>query len=75
MFSVGNFARIASLCVGFRLGTLDGYFFNQNIWPNLNFPLEHQIKLVLMSEQLRRSHIANFAYKNSRFELTQSVIT
>ena len=44
-----NFARIASICVGFDLGTLHGYFFHQHFWPNLNFPLEYQIKLVLTS--------------------------
>ena len=47
MISFVNFARIASICVGFDLGTLDGYFFHQEFWPNLNFPLEYQIKLVL----------------------------
>ena len=47
MISFVNFARIASICVGFHLGTLHGYFFHQDFWPNLNFPLEDQIKLVL----------------------------
>ena len=46
----GNSARIASPCVCFHLGTLHGYFFHQDFWANLNFPLEHQIKLVLISE-------------------------
>ena len=49
MISFVNFARIASICVGFDLGTLHGYFFHQDIWPNLNFALEYQIKLVLNS--------------------------
>ena len=49
MISFVNFARIASICVGFDLGTLHGYFFHQDFWPNLNFPLEYQIKLVLSS--------------------------
>ena len=49
MISFVNFARIASICVGFDLGTLHGYFFHQDFWPNLNFPLEYQIKLVLTS--------------------------
>ena len=44
MISFINFARIASICVGFHLGTLHGYFFHQDFWPNLNFPLEYQIK-------------------------------
>ena len=48
MVSFGNFAKIASLFVGFDFGTLHGYFFHQDFWPNLNFPLECQIKLVLM---------------------------
>ena len=48
MISFVNFARIASICVGFDLGTLHGYFFHQDFWPNLNFSLEYQIKLVLM---------------------------
>ena len=47
MVSFVNFARIASICVGFHLGTLHGYFFYLDFWPNLNFPLEYQIKLVL----------------------------
>ena len=47
MVSFVNFVTIASLCVGFHLGTLHGYFFRQDFWPNLNFPLEYQIKLVL----------------------------
>ena len=49
MISFVNFARIASICVGFDLFTLHGYFFHQDFWPNLNFPLEYQIKLVLIS--------------------------
>ena len=49
MISFVNFARTASICVGFDLGTLHGYFFRQDFWPNLNFPLECQIKLVLKS--------------------------
>ena len=48
MISFVNFARIASICVGFRLGTLHGYFFHKDFWPNLNFLLEYQIKLVLI---------------------------
>ena len=47
MVSFVNFARIASLCVGFHFGTLHGYVFHQDFWPNLNFQLEYQIKLVL----------------------------
>ena len=47
MISFVNFARIASICVGFHLGTLQGYFFHQDFWPNLNFLLEYQIILVL----------------------------
>ena len=49
MVSFVNFARIASLCVGFHFGTLHGYVFHQDFWPNLNFQLEYQIKLVLKS--------------------------
>ena len=49
MVSFVNFERIASLCVGFYLGTLHGYVFHQDFWPNLNFQLEYQIKLVLIS--------------------------
>ena len=48
MISFVNFARIAIIHVGFDLGTLHGYFFHQDFWPNLNFPLEYQKKLVLM---------------------------
>ena len=36
MVSFVNFARIASIWVGFHLGTLHVYFFHQDFWPNLN---------------------------------------
>ena len=49
MIGFVNFARIANICVGFHLGTLHGYFFHQDFWPNLNFPLQYQIKRVLIS--------------------------
>ena len=49
MISFVNFSRIESICVVFHLGTLHGYFFHQDFWPNLNFPLEYQIKRVLKS--------------------------
>ena len=58
--SFGNFARIASFGVGFHLVTLHGYFFQQDFWPNLNFPLEHQTKLVkniLVYLTLKRSSV------------------
>ena len=49
MVSFVNFARIASLSVGFHFGTLHGYVFHQDFWPNFNFQLEYQKKLVLIS--------------------------
>ena len=52
-----NFASIASISVCFHLGTLHGYFLHQDFWPNLNFPLEYQIKLVLMSKEIFRLKI------------------
>ena len=52
MVSFVNFARIASLGVGFHLGTLHGDLFYQDFWPNLNFPLKYQAKLVLNSSFL-----------------------
>ena len=48
MVSFDNYSRIASICVGFHFGTLRGYFFHKDVWPNLNFALEYQIKLVLI---------------------------
>ena len=51
MTSFVNFARTASICVGLDLGTLHDYFFRQDFWPNLNFLLEYQIKLVLTLSQ------------------------
>ena len=56
MVSFVNFARIASICVDFHLGTLHGYFFHQDFWPNLNFPLECQIKRVL---KLKRTEMSD----------------
>ena len=52
MISFVNFAGIASICLGFHLGTLHGYFFHYDFWSNLNFPLEYQIKLVLIISDL-----------------------
>ena len=48
MVSFVNFARIAGICVGFHLSTLQHYFFHKDFWPNLNFPLKYQIKLVAL---------------------------
>ena len=48
MVSFVNFARIASIWVGFHLGTLHVYFFQPDFWQNLNFMLEYQIKLALI---------------------------
>ena len=48
MVSFVNFTRIASIGVGFQIGTLQGYFFCKDYWPNFNFPLEYQVKLVLI---------------------------
>ena len=45
MVSFVNFARIASICVGFHLRTLHDYFFHQDVWPNLNFLLEYKKNL------------------------------
>ena len=48
MLNFGNFARITSLSVGFHFGTLmHAYVFHSDFWPNLNFLLKNQIKLVL----------------------------
>ena len=40
MVSFANFATISSLSEGFLHGTLHGYFFHQDLWPNLNFSLK-----------------------------------
>ena len=42
-----SFCEDSKPCASFHLGTLHGYFFHWDFWPNLNFLLEHQIKLVL----------------------------
>ena len=38
MISFVNFARIASICVGFDLGTLHGYFFLLRLLTKFEFP-------------------------------------
>ena len=38
MISFVNFARIASMCVGFHLGTLHGYLFSQRPLAKFEFP-------------------------------------
>ena len=60
MVSFVNFARIASLCVGFYPSTSHDYFFHQDFWPNLNFPLEYPIKLVLIFKTDDPSNPKNF---------------
>ena len=67
MISFVNFARIASICVGFDLGTLHGYFFHQDFWPNLNFPLEYQIKLVLRPHLVARLVLSALALSSILF--------
>ena len=70
----GNFAKIASICMGFHPGTSHGYFFHSDFWPNLNFPLEHQIKLVLISKSdplmvtpsMGKSYLADFPITNAQ---------
>ena len=50
MVSFVNFSRIASICVGFHLSTLKGYFFSLRLLAKFEFPLEYQIKLVLKTK-------------------------
>ena len=38
MITFVNFARIASICVGFDLGTLHGYFFHLRLLAKFEFP-------------------------------------
>ena len=38
MVSFVNFARIASICVGFHFGTLRGYFFSLGLLAKFEFP-------------------------------------
>ena len=57
MVGLCNFAMIASLCVGFHPGTLHGYFFAKTFGPNLKFPLEHQINVVLIWKQADRFRV------------------
>ena len=71
MVSFNNFSRIASLCVGFHLGTLHGYIFDEDFWPNLNFLLEHKIKHVLIcfkvkKHLMKRGSLTFFLYKNEK---------
>ena len=62
MVSFVNFARIAVICEVFILVHCMATFFHEDFWPNLNFPLEYQIKLVLM--------IVNFKKFNAVSQLT-----
>ena len=47
MVSFGNFARIASLGVGFHLGTLHGYFFSTRLLAKFEFPARTSNKTCL----------------------------
>ena len=81
-----NFARIASICVSFDLGTLHGYFSHQDFWPNLNFPLEYQIKLVLRPRSLRtdlglnillyekQARLINSKYQHFNMDTLQTIL-
>ena len=62
MVSFVNSARIVVICVGFHLGTSHGYFFHKDFWPNLNFPLEYQIKLVLICMRVYSVISIQFCY-------------
>ena len=48
MISFVNFARIASICIGFGLGTLHCYFFHR-LLAKFEFPARMSIKVVLIS--------------------------
>ena len=47
MISFVNFARIASLGVGFHLGTLHGYFFSIRLLAKFEFPARTSNKTCL----------------------------
>ena len=72
MVSFVNFARIASICVGFHLGTLHGYFFHQDFWPNLNFPHECQIKLVLKCKEMDGGSNVMITYDETKMDRAYS---
>ena len=58
MISFVNFARIASICVGFDLGTLHGYFFSQRLLAKFEFPARISNKTclnILENSPFRRS--------------------
>ena len=67
MVSFVNFARTASICEGFHLGILHGYFFHYDFWPNLNFPLEYPIKLVLKTNNKNKSEFQNLPFEFCKF--------
>ena len=64
MFSFGNFARMASLCVSFDLGTLHGYFFHRDFCSNLNFSAQasHKTSLnkILLNTKLLLANLWTF---------------
>ena len=70
MVRFGNFARIASLCVGFHPDKLHDYFFHQDFRPSLDFPLEHQIKLVLTSILFNCPKAHSEKHKSKTFPLS-----
>ena len=53
MVSFVNFGRIASICVGFHLGTLHGYYFHYTL-AKFEFPARNtEIKLVIICQTTR----------------------
>ena len=53
MISFVNFARIASICVGFDLGTLHGYFFQPRLLAKFEFPARMSNKTCLNEKYLK----------------------
>ena len=47
IISFANFARIASICVGYHLGTLHGYFFSLRLLAKFEFPARMSNKTCL----------------------------
>ena len=57
MVSFVNFARIASLCVGFHLGTLHGYIFSLRLLAKFEFPARISSKTCLNFLNLYKTKI------------------
>ena len=67
MVSFVNFGRIASICVGFRIGTLHGYFFSPRLLAKFELPARISNKTCLKLYGFKLIFEKHFCLKDRPF--------